>query len=1055
MAEREPGHPGYLRYPAIRAGRLVFVCEDDLWAATTEGGQAVRLTTASGPVSGPRISPDGQTVAFTGTDDGPSEVYLQPLAGGMARRLTFQAARHCTVVGWHPGTGEILYASNAGQPPGQGPRLFAINPAGGLPRLLPYGLATAIAHGPDGQLVLGRNTADPARWKRYRGGTAGELWISKNGDDALFERLLVLPGNLAGPCWAADRVWFVADHEGVGNVYSCAPDGTGLTRHTDHRDFYARCLDSDGERLVYQTGAELMLLDPAGDGPRRIEPVLHRSGSRRRQRFVPAVDYLESASLSPDGGRSAVVVRGRLFTLGHWEGPVRSHGASDGVRYRLPAWMADGVRLVAAFADESAEEHLVVLDTSTAGPPQKPALPGLGRISALEASPVADTVAVANHRHELFRVDLPAAGRPTALRLDRSPYGPIADLAWSPDGRWLAYTLPTGPQTSTVKLADLVTGLTHQVTDPVLRDHSPCFDPKGRYLYFIGQRRLSSKPDQVAFGHGFRNASHPYVVTLHNEQPSPFVFRPGSPDLRAEAPESTAPEGHPGVDLDGITGRVAAFPVPPGDYLQVLGTPSGVLLFAADPGCDNGRLNRFDLAELELTEFLDDVSDPRTDTAGAVLLCRSGGRLRVVTSEREENEAGPDDSGEPGRGSGWIDLGRIQVPVRPQAEWRQMFREAWRLQRDYFWDAGMSGVDWDALYQHYLPLLDRVGSRAELSDVLWELQGELGTSHAYEFGGDYARGDLPGQGFLGVDWAPGPGVGTRIAEVLTGDPSTLATTVPVRRLGVDVRAGDRVTAVDGYPVGPEGPGPLLVGRAGQEVELTLRRDGRAEWRVCVRATDDEGPARYRDWVRRTRQSVLESSGGRVGYVHIPDMYAEGYAEFIRGFLADHDREALIVDVRFNPGGFSSPLVLDRLTRRRQGYEASRWSGAVPYPIESPRGPMVALVNEHTGSDGDVFAHLFRKLGLGPLVGRRTWGGVIAVSPRHRLVDGTLTTQPEYAYTFEDVGRSLENRGVEPDIVVDNDPNDHVMGRDAQVERAVRAALDELDGGAGPGRSRSW
>ncbi|MFI5661902.1 S41 family peptidase [Streptomyces sp. NPDC051684] len=1060
--------PGYLRQPTICGDELVFVCEDDLWWAPAEGGQAVRLTASVGPMQGPRFAPDGRSVAFTGTDDGPQEVYLLELAGGPPRRLTHQAAQRCSVVGWHPDTGEVLYASDAHQLPDFGPRLFAVDPAGGEPRLLPYGSATVLAHGPGGALVLGRNTGDPARWKRYRGGAAGELWTTDDGGAAgvvrdravdrpaasqgrRFRPLVELPGNLAAPCWAAGRVWFLSDHEGVGNVYSCAADGTDLTRHTHHRDFYARALHSDGTRLVHQVGAELMLLDPAGGGPRRIDLVTHRTGARRRRTVVSAAQHLEHAHPSPDGARTALVVRGQVCTLGHWEGPARMHGVRDGARYRLPAWLPDGRRLAVVLADECPDERLVLLDTAVHGPPSELELPDLGRALELEASPTADTIAVANHRHELYAVDLPADGPPTVRQLDHSPYAPITGLAWSPDGRWLAYTLPTGPQTSAVKLADLATGECHQITEPVLRDHSPCFDPEGRFLYFLGQRRLSPVQDPVTRGFGFPHASHPYLLTLHADQPSPFVVRPSAPGEEPEPPLRTAHEEDSGIDLAGISGRVVAFPVPSGEYLAVLGTPSGALLLtASEQDSEGAELVFFDLTALELRPVADAVSEPRLNAAGDTLLYRSGDRLRALPAECAARDRELDEEDAPGPGAGWVDLGRVCPSVLPEAEWRQLFREVWRLQRDHFWEPATGGVDWAAVYRRYLPLLDRVGTRAELSDLLWEMQAELGTSHAYEFSGTAGLDRRPGQGFLGVDWVPGHG-SARIAHVLTGDPGHHTTAVPVRRLGVDIRPGDVVTAVDGRPVGPPGVGPLLAGRAGQEIELTLRRDG-AERRVRVRAGADERPARYLDWVRARRDEVRERTGGRVGYVHIPDLYADGYAAFVRGFLAEHDRAALIVDARFNPGGFTSPLVLDRLARRREGYEHSRWEGALPCPVQSPRGPLIALVNEHTGSDGEVFAHLFRARGLGPIVGRRTWGGVIATHPRHPLVDGTLTTQPEYAYTFTDVGQSLENHGIEPDISVDDAPygrthgipSGHGAGDDVQLARAIRVALEALE-----------
>lgn len=1066
------GRAGYLRYPTIRGGQVVFVCEDDLWLVPAAGGEAYRITAAVAEASHPRLSPDGASVAFVGTHEGAPEVYVLALGEGPARRLTYQAGR-CAVLGWDEATGEVLYASAAEAPPGFGFRLFALDPGGGRPRPLPYGPATAIAPGPDGALVLGRNTADPARWKRYRGGTAGELWLGSGRPGGLFRRLPTPPGNIAAPCWVGDRLYFLSDHDGVGNVYSMHPDGSGLTRHSEHRDFYARGLAADGERLVYHAGARLYLLDPRDPaGPTRIEAAVRSALTQLDQRLVPAAEYLESATLSPDGASLAVAARGRVYAFAHWEGAVRRLGEPDGVRYRHPAWLADGERIVAAAADERPDERLVVFgpESTEAAEPRLP--PTRGRVLELVPAPVGALVAATSNRHELHLIELdPAEGDPTARRVDHSPHGPIQDPAWSADGCWLAYTWPAGPHVSEIRVVDTRTATVHRVTEPVLRDYAPCFDPAGRYLYFLGQRGLTTAPDTLALGLGLSPATRPYAVALRADVPSPFVPVPRSPAQEDPgAVEEDEQDGSPGagpleIDFDAIVDRVAAFPVPERRYRRVLALPDKVLLLSEpsdepsdEPGAARGVIEVFDFAAQSATEYICGVEAAELGADLATLLCTGAGTLRVVRARCRPGEEPAEDGGQPGRATGWIDLDRLRLAVRPRAEWAQMFREAWRLQRDQFWDPGMADVCWDEVYERYRPLLDLVATRAELSDLLWEMQGELGTSHAYEFGGDYRPRPEHGQGFLGVEFAPDPrrphdsAGGTapiaRIARILRGDSWDARVASPCARIGADIRAGDLITAVDGRPVGPAGPGPLLAGLGGREVELTVVRSGAAR-RVCVQALADEAPLRYRDWVRANRDLVHELGGGRVGYLHVPDMFESGLTAFARGFLAEHERESLIVDVRFNGGGHVSWLLLERLARRRQGYEHGRWSGTLPYPPEAASGPMVALVNEHTGSDGDIFSHLFRRLGLGPLVGRRTWGGVIAVEPRYPLVDGTMTTQPEYAYVFDDVGRGLENTGVAPDIEVDIAPHEHALGIDSQLIRAVDVALDRI--GALPAR----
>nr|WP_055501085.1 S41 family peptidase [Nonomuraea pusilla] len=1030
---------GYLRFPSIFQDVVVFAAEDDLWMVSARGGRAFRLTAGVAEAGYPRISPRGDHIAFVGREEGPEEVYVMPSGGGAARRVTFHGAR-CTVTGWDP-EGRILYASDQSQPFEGRKWLHGVAP-GGVPERLPYGPANSIAYGPHHMIVLGRNTADPARWKRYRGGTVGDLWIDGDGSGE-FRRLIRLPGNLAAPCWSGGRVCFLSDHEGVGNVYSCTPTGDDLRRHTHHDDYYARNLSGDGHRLVYHAGADLYLLDPveSGEPPRRLDVRLASSRTQLNRRFVDAADYLDSARLSPDGSALAVTARGKAYAMAGWEGPVHQHGAQDGVRYRFLTWLNDGERLVAAASDEGDEEEKIVLLDGRAQPDGHGGaeVARLGRVDELAPDPAHDRVAVVNHRDELHLLDL-ATGDSTLV--ESSPYGPPADPAWSPDGEWLAYACPLNPQTTAIRLYHPASGRRADATEPVLEDSRPAFDPEGRYLYFIGQRCFSPVYDQLQFELGFPLGTRLYAVALRADVPDPFVPRrrpleEDKEDEEGREDEESGGEERVRVDLEGLARRVTAFPLPEGRYERVAGLKGKVLVMTSPLEGDN-TLHLFDVAKGRSETFAEGVTDFELGRDHRTLLYRAGDRLRVVKA----GEVPGHDDDAPGRESGWIDLSRIKVSVCPEAEWRQMFREAWRLQLENFWTEDMAGVDWPAVYARYRPLVDRVSTRGEFSDLLWELHGELATSHAYESGGEYRPGPDYSQGKLGVDWDYRDGV-YRIRAIVTGDPWDPEATSPLNRLGLDVRRGDEVLAINGAPIGERAtPNERLVNQAGEEVELTLRR-GERVFAVTVRAIGDERPARYRDWVNLNRALCHHRSGGRVGYLHVPDMGAEGFGEFHRGFLAEYDRQALVVDVRFNGGGHVSALLLEKLSRRRLGYDYPRWGAPEPYPQESPRGPLVAIANEWAGSDGDIFSHTFKLLGLGPLVGRRTWGGVIGIWPRHRLSDGTVTTQPEFSFAFDDVGWQVENYGTDPDIEVDITPQDYAAGVDTQLERAIDVALDLL------------
>jgi len=1066
---------GYIRFPNIRQDRIVFVSEDDLWLTTSEGGRAERLTAGVGEATYPSFSPNGELLAFVGCEEGPSEVYVMPTLGGTAQRLTFHGSS-CRVLGWSLDGEEILYASNAGQFAHRFDVIYAVKPTGGLPRQLPYGMANAISLGPHDGVVLGRNGNEIAHWKRYRGGTAGHLWCDATGSGT-FERLQNLKGNIVNPCWVGERIYFLSDQDGVGNVYSCTPQGEDIRQHTQQQDFYARHLSSDGQRLVYHAGAELYLFDPRTEQTRQLSISLPSVRTQRNRKFVSATTYLDTYALHPKGYQVALTTRGKAFTMGNWDGPVLQLGEQDGVRYRFLEWLNDGKRCIAV-CDEPGRETLVVFNPEEATEPELFTDLDLGRVVNLVVSPIDDAVAITNHRNELIVVALETH---TSQVVERSDFSRIDGVSWSPDGRWLAYGFAISSQRTAIKLCDLESGATYQVTEPILVDSKPSFDPEGKYLYFLGHRVFNPVHDNLQFDLSFPRGVKPYAITLQRELRSPFIAEPKAPDekdKKAEEESEDKPETEEEdtettvedteqekngkdkadkkvestvIDLEGITERVLPFPVSEGRYSAIHGIKGKALFLSypiegalGDPDAEErgprGGIDSYNFEKYKSERIISGVSSFDLSRDNKTLIYRSGRRMRVLKAGEKPTKT--EDEKEPSRENGWLDLGRVKVSVQPAAEWKQMFAEAWRLQREQFWSEDMSGIDWDAIYAQYAPLIERVSSRSELSDLLWELQGELGTSHAYEMGGEYRRGPQYRQGFLSVDWTYDAKADRyRIARIVKGDPSDSKTTSPLTSPGLNVHIGDAVLAINGQRVSAtRHPQELLVNQAGNEVQLTLE-DAEGKKRVItVEALSEERPTRYREWVESNRCTVHSVSKGLVGYVHIPNMSGVGYAEFHRGYLAEYDYPALLIDVRWNGGGNVSGLLLEKLARKRLGYDFSRWGQPDPYPSESPRGPMVALTDEHAGSDGDIFSHSFKLMSLGPLIGKRTWGGVIGISPRHRLVDNTVTTQPEYSFWFKDVGWNVENYGTDPDIDIDIAPQDFANNIDPQLDRAIAEAM---------------
>ncbi|GHC20560.1 putative tricorn protease [Streptomyces vinaceusdrappus] len=1086
----------YLRLPHLSGDQLCFVAEDDLWLASLDGpGRAWRLTVDRAKTGHPRFSPDGRHIAYTSWRSPAPEVHLVPVDGGPGRQLTHWGGLDTRVCGWSPpdadGATAILAVASHGEPFSHLTWAYKITPDGDPGRKLPWGPVTDIqAADLDGErrtlLLTGTPPHEPASWKRYRGGATGRLWLHG-------ERLLPdLDGHLHSPMFVAGRIAFLSDHEGVGNLYSVARDGSDLRRHTDHDAFYARHAASDGTRVVYQCAGDLWIVEDLspGSGPRRLDVRLSGPRAGRRTYQVPAAQHVGGVSVDETGRASAVVVRGSLYWLTHRDGPARTLADTPGVRVRLPEMLGAGGR-IAYVTDAEGEDAVEIghLPRATGTRALRRLASGeLGRVLELVSDPAGERLAIASHDGRLLLLDVPeedaeVAGALAGAReeppdteteaptgrgggvteLVRSVNGPVRDLAFSPDGSWLTWSHPgIGRSLRQIKMAriDQRDGedggpLVVDVTDGRFEDENPVFTRDGRYLAFLSWRGFDPVYDVHTGDLSFPLGCRPYLVPLSSATPSPFALNPeGRPAAGGLDPLEDEPGegGAVTVEVEGLASRVTPFPVTASKYSALEPVAGGGLVWLrwpisgalgetfanpADPS-ERPTLEHFNLAKAKKSELVDHLDWFRVSGDGTRLVVLDEGDLRAVPA----TEAGDGDS------TTWIDLRRILHEVDPAAEWRQAYDEAGRLIRAYFWDPGMCGIDWDAVLDQYRPLLERVASPDEFADLLREVLGELGTSHAYVAAARRNEGPphyQRRQGLLGANFVCRDGQWV-VKRILPGDSSDSRARSPLA--GTGIREGAVLTHVDGRPVDPvTGPYPLLAGAGATTVELTFTpAEGvpAPSRRVAVVPLVDERPLRYQDWVAKRREVVRELSGGRCGYLHIPDMGGSGWAQFNRDLRMEVSRPALIVDVRGNAGGHISELVIEKLTRTILGWDLTRDAQPVSYTSNAPRGPVVAVADEATSSDGDMITAAFKLLRLGPVVGQRTWGGVVGMTGRHRLGDDTVITVPMNAAWFDAYGWSVENYGVDPDVEALRTPLDWAEGRYPVLTEAVRLALELLE-----------
>jgi len=943
----------YLRYPDVRGDLTTFVAADDVWLAPVTGGRAWRLTDDQTPVKNPRFSPDGASVAWASTRDGASDVYVVTVDSGAPRRLTWWGNATTTVLGW-TADGRVLVASAAHEANLRRQVVHAVDLDLTVERL-PYGPAWGVATRADGATVVSTvGSRTPAHWKRYRGGTAPKLWLDRTGAARDWERLLPdVEASLVDPCWVGDQLVFTSDlaaslpgHASeVADLYALDVDdlAAGPRRLTAHTaaEGYVRDARTDGERVVYSAHGTLYLLTGLHQPAQALDVTLPGTLSGRRPRQLTPTQDL--TGLRPDTGADASLVewRGNAFVLSSRQGPARALAADSGVRVRLVRPLGDSGSAVLV-SDADGEDALHVHQLDGAGPVRRLAVGELGRVLHLESDPAGAQVAAISSDGAVRVVDI-ATG--TVRQVGSARGGEATGPAFSPDGRWLVWSEPIRVfEQSRLVLADLQ----DPGADPVpltsgrFDDTAAAFTRDGAHLVFLSARTFDPTYDSHVFDLAFSAAVRPCLVPLTATQPAPFGPRVDgwrvSPEAAPDAAHEAAPTGPAAVpiDVEGFEDRLVPFPVPSGSYRDLQAARDGVLWVheageetplgarragvAGDPPGD--RVEFYSFRSRELVELADRADSAAVSGDGERVVLRAGDEVTVRPVDRAVKSEDPD--------LVTVDLSRLRFELDPVAEWRQMFDENARLMRDHYWRADLDGVDWAAVVARYRPLVDRVAGSDDLVDLMWETVGELNTSHAY-VNPPGARGDQERRlGLLGADLSPAEG-GWRIDRILPGESSDPEARSPLRAAGVGASVGDLVIAVNGRPVDPAvGPAAGLIGTADKPVELTLRSAG-TDRRVVVVPLRSEEQLRYHDWVRSRSAYVRERSGGRLGYVHVPDMMSLGWAQLHRDLHLATEADGLVVDVRYNRGGHTSQLVLERIARRP-------WAGPGP-GTWTPLGPI--------------------------------------------------------------------------------------------------------------------
>jgi tricorn protease len=1056
-----------LRFPDLHGDKVVFTYAGDLWTAPASGGLAARLTAHPGLELFPKYSPDGRQIAFTGQYDGDEQVYVVPATGGEPRQLTYYPARgplpdrwgfDNQVNGWTPDGKSVLFRSMREGWTMSDTRLYTVSAEGGLPKALPMPVSGAGTFSPDATKVLySPLTREFRTWKRYQGGWAQDLFIFDLATSAI-EPVAHSVRSERDPMWIGETIYFASDRTGTLNLFEFDPRTKNLRQLTKSTEYDVRWPSAgDDDRIVYEMGGQIHVLDLHSRKPRPITITVPTDAlARRPSRVVVTPALIEDFALSPKGERALFVGRGDVFSAPIQKGAVRNLTRSSSAHDKAARWSPDGLK-VAYISDATGEDELYLIDQTGSGKPEQLTKGGKAMRYRPDWSPDGKRLAFSDKDGKLFVLTL---SDKALVQVADESRGQVRDYTWSPCGTHLAFSLSERDETRSLYIWSARQATPRRVTGPVFDEYGPAWDPEGNYLYYLSDREFAPQLGTYEFNFVGNRSTGLYALALRKDVKNPFPPESdevNSPD-RTKADEKKEKEKEKGkgetadprkdvppiaIDFDGLDGRVVRVPLPAENYVS-LAAIKGHLLYVRLGSSYYGRegeskpeLRIYSIADRKETTLADDVAGFALAADGSKVLVRQGAVFNLYDASPKGKDSRKN-----------VSIADLAVNRVPAEEWAQVFDEVWRRYRDFFYVDNLHGYDWQSLRARYRPLLAHVAHRSDLNYLIGEMISELNVGHAYNSGGDWEVPPRPKVALLGAEFALDRAAGRyKIAGILRGQNEEPAYRSPLTEVGVDVKEGDYVLAIDDEDLaGGDNPYRLLRNKADRPVRLTVNskpeHDGSRT--VTISPISSETELRYLAYITRNRDRVARLSDGRVGYVHLPNMGAEGVREFIKWFYPQIRKEGLVVDVRYNGGGNVSQMLIERLRRELL---ATRFARTIDVPMTYPavvfHGHLVCVLNQSSGSDGDIFPAMFKQARLGPLVGKRSWGGVVGITNRGSLIDGGVVNVPEFGFASVDGHWIIEGHGVEPDIDVENDPKSVIEGHDLQLERAVREVMKKV------------